>query len=421
GRIRVEPILIKKSSWLGRNHSYLQFGLFYLGLCSRILFVNSSRWALATFLLFTIGAAILIGFLYGGKTWCNYFCPMAPVQKIYGEPRGLFNSTAHQGSRRITQSMCRTITPAGKEQSACVGCQTPCIDIDSERTYWDGVTKPDRQLIYYGYLGLVIGYFCYYYLYAGNWDYYMSGIWTHEHNQLGKLLSPGFYLFESAIPIPKLVAVPMTLAFFGGGSYFLGRFLEKQYKAHLQYHRRHIQHALLRHRMFTLCTFIVFNFFFVFGGRYFVGLLPIFFQYCFEALIVLVSTLWFYRTWKRNPERYLRESLANSLRNQLSMLRLDVSRFVEGRSLEDLDPNEIYILAKILPGFTQEKRLQTYRGVLLEALEGGYISSSSSLEVLLKMRLELDISDQDHERILAEVGIENPELFSSFVSQPLFL
>ena len=88
--------------------------------------------------------------------------------------------------------------------------------------------------------------------------------------------------------------------------------------------------------------------------------------------------------------------------------------------MEDLDPNEIYVLAKILPGFTGEKRLQTYRGVLKEALEGGYVSSSSSLEVLLKMRLELDISEQDHGRILVELGVENPDLLFSATSQPLF-
>ena len=69
----------------------------------------------------------------------------------------------------------------------------------------------------------------------------MSGIWTHEHNQLGKLLSPGFYLFGSPIPIPKLVAVPLTLGLFGGISYFLGQFLEKQYKANLRRKKRSVQ------------------------------------------------------------------------------------------------------------------------------------------------------------------------------------
>ncbi len=86
----------------------------------------------------------------------------------------------------------------------------------------------------------------------------------------------------------------------------------------------------------------------------------------------MVSTLWLYRTWGRSPELYSRESLASRLRKQLSKLPLDVSRFLEGGSLESLNPNEVYVLAKILLGFTGEKRLQAYKGVLREALQEGY-------------------------------------------------
>jgi hypothetical protein len=148
--------------------------------------------ALGIFLIFTIVSAIAVGYLYGGKSWCQYFCPMAPVQKIYSESGGLLTSKAHEGDRTITQSMCRIVNQKGKEQSVCVACQSPCIDIDAERSYWDGLTKPDQKLLYYGYIGLVISFYFYYYLYAGNWDYYFSGTWTHEGNQLTTLLSLGF-------------------------------------------------------------------------------------------------------------------------------------------------------------------------------------------------------------------------------------
>ena len=89
--------------------------------------------------------------------------------------------------------MCRSIDANGKEKSACVACQNPCIDIDSERAYWEQIELPDRKLLYYGYLGLVFGFFFYYFLYAGNWDYLYSGIWTHEDGQISKLFSAGFY------------------------------------------------------------------------------------------------------------------------------------------------------------------------------------------------------------------------------------
>ncbi|MEM9008724.1 MAG: 4Fe-4S binding protein, partial [Cyanobacteria bacterium P01_F01_bin.86] len=160
GKALYKTVKVAKDSWLGRNHLYLQFGLFYLGLCSRILFINSHRIALGSVLITTIVAALTVGFLYGGKTWCQYFCPMAPVQKIYAEPRGLLNSTAHEGERQlISQSMCRTVTPGGKEKVACVGCKSFCIDIDAERSYWQSIHKTQQQGLYYGYVGIVLGYF----------------------------------------------------------------------------------------------------------------------------------------------------------------------------------------------------------------------------------------------------------------------
>ena len=98
-KTRLELVRVKPDSWLGRNHSYLQFGLFYLGLCSRLLFIDANRWALGFWLLGTIVAAIAVGCLYGGKTWCHYFCPMAPVQQIYAAPGGLLTSKAHTSDR----------------------------------------------------------------------------------------------------------------------------------------------------------------------------------------------------------------------------------------------------------------------------------------------------------------------------------
>ena len=413
GKISYELAKVKKNSWLGRNYSYLQFGLLYLGLCIRLLFVNSDRLALGIFLIFTILSAIAVGYLYGGKSWCQYFCPMAPVQKIYAEPGGLLTSKAHERERTITQSMCRIVNQEGKEQSSCVACQTPCIDIDAERSYWDGITKPDQKLLYYGYIGLVISFYFYYYLYAGNWDYYFSGVWTHEENQLTTLLSPGFYLFNQPIPIPKLVAVPLTLGFFTGGSYFLGLKLEKSYKSYLLRTNQSLSREQIQHRLFTLCTFVVFNLFFAFGARPNIALLPPLGQYFLDVLLVLVSTLWFYRTWGRSPELYTRESLASRLRKQLSKLQLDVSRFLEGRSLESLNPDEVYVLAKILPGFTAEKRLQAYKQVLQEVLEEGYANFFNSLEVLQQMRQGLEISEKEHLRVLTELGVENPDLLYS--------
>lgn len=68
------------------------------------------------------------------------------------------------------------------------------------------------------------------------------------------------------------------------------------------------------------------------------------------------------------------------------------------------------MLAKALPGFTQEKRLESYKEVLRESLEEGYVNSSSSLQVLAQLRQQLTISDDEHQDLLLKLGVEDPSL-----------
>lgn len=412
GKVRYELAKVEPNSWLGRNYPYVQFGWLFAGLCGRILFFNADRLVLASWLLFTVVAAIAVGYWYSGKSWCQYFCPMAPVQSIYSEPGGLLSSKAHTSEQLVTQSMCRVALPDGEEQSACVACQNPCIDIDAERTYWDSLKKPETPFLRYGYVGLVMGYFGYYYLYAGNWNYYFSGTWARQTNQLASLFDPGLYLFGQTINIPKLVAVPLVLGGCTVIGYWAGRWIEKRAKAYSRQHLLNLSSETVRHRLFTLCTFGIFNLFFIFGGRPLVLLLPWSVQYFYDLGLVSLSTLWLYKTWRRSPELYSRENLANRFRKQLDKLQLNVSQFLEGRSLSDLNTHEVYVLAKVLPGFTREKRHQAYKGIVHEALEEGYVNYSSSLEVLQQMRQELGITDDEHRLVLEELGIEDPELLN---------
>ncbi len=407
GKVRYELAKVKSDSWLGRNSAYLQFGWLFVGLCGRILFFNADRLVLGLWLVFTIVMAIAVGYFYGGKSWCQYFCPMAPVQTIFSAPSGLFGSKAHVSDQPITQSMCRVVLPDGQEKSACVACQSPCFDIDAERSYWAGLNQPAESLIRYGYVGLVVGYFLYYYLYAGNWDYYFSGVWNRDPNQLAALMNPGLYLFGQPINIPKLFAVPLVLGLFTAAGYLVGSWIEGRLKSR----QRHAGLApdIIQHRIFAICTFGIFNFFFFFAGRPLIQLLPVWVQYGFDVSLVFFSTLWLQKSWRRSPDLYSRENLAGRFRKQLEKLELNLSQ-LGGRSLADLHANEIYVLAKVLPDFTREKRHEAYKGVVREALEEGYVNYSSSLEVLQQMRQELGVSDTEHREVLEELGIENPEL-----------
>jgi hypothetical protein len=410
GKTTEQLAKVPPDSWLARNYSSLQFGWLFLGLCGRILFFNSERPLLAAWLLLTIAAAVTAGWLYGGKAWCQYFCPMAPVQSIYSTPAGLLGSKAHMDRNPITQSMCRTVEADGSERSACVACQQPCIDIDAERLYWARLPNRDFSFERYGYVGLVVGYFLYYYLYAGSWTYYFSGAWAREPDQLASLLSPGFYLLGQPIAVPRLLAVPLTLGVCTWGGWLAGRTAERLWQRRRERRGRRVDPLKVRHRVFVLATYAVVNGFFLFAGRPLLRQLPYGLQGGFDLLIVAASTLWMVRAWRRSPALYGRENLAGRFRKQLQRMELQGELYLDGRSLEELSPDELYVLAKVLPGFTRQKRLEAYKGVVREALEEGYVNGSSSLAVLAQLRQELDIGDEMHQEVLDALGVEDPGL-----------
>ncbi|MEE3716670.1 cyclic nucleotide-binding domain-containing protein [Tumidithrix elongata RA019] len=408
---RFELVTIAKDSWLGRNGLNVQFALLFISLNIRLLLVNSDRLLLGIFLITSILTSITVGYLFGGKTWCQYFCPMAPVQMVYTGTRGLLGSEAHQGVSTITQSMCRSADREGNEKSACVSCQSPCFDIDAERAYWDTITQSDRKLLYYGYVGLVIGFYIYFSLYSGNWSYLSGGVWN-ETDQFAALFNPGFYIANQAIPIPKILAVPLTLSVTTATTYLLGLWLERLYKHYNKKRSVPLSHEQIQHWAFSFSTFFAFNFLFFLGVYPTLGWLTPMGQSLVSWLAVIAVTIWLYRTLGRNTELYNRESITTSLRRQLNKLGIDFSKLLEGRSLENLKPDEVYVLAKTLPGLNHEKRMQMYKGVLQEALASGNVRSSSSLEVFKTMRVSLGMTDEEHQNVLLELGIADPSLLN---------
>lgn len=147
-------VLIDPESWLARNAMGIQFGLFVVGVTLRLTVLSANPKALLIFTLLVMASALLVGVLFGGKTWCNYFCPMNPVQLAISGPRGL---NAAPATADISQSMCRKPGPQG-DVSTCVGCHSPCPDVDMERHYWERLPTLQRRFIVYGYLGTVLGF-----------------------------------------------------------------------------------------------------------------------------------------------------------------------------------------------------------------------------------------------------------------------
>ena len=263
-----EVVKVNADSWLGRHHIQLQWSLLISGLCLRLLLVNSSPIGLAVLLLLTLCAAVLVGWAYGGKAWCQYVCPMGPVQTVLTGPRGPLGSTAHIGSAKISQSMCRTIGDSGKEQSACVACQAPCLDIDAERHFWNNLAaKPGLEWAWYSYPGLVLAFFeLMRRMVAGATDYsahvgYLrNGLWAYDANLPQRALQP----IEPWLPMPALVAVPIGLSLAAAMSVVFFRWLESQMQKQYERLGRREAKALATSRCRLIASFLAINSFFWF-------------------------------------------------------------------------------------------------------------------------------------------------------------
>ncbi len=401
GLVEKKTRLLGIDSFAAKYVWFIQFGFLWAGITARLLFMNSDRKVLACFLLGIITLAALVGLFFGGKTWCNYFCPIAPVQKIYTGPGGLLESKAYK-AKGISQSMCRK-SAIGGDQSTCVGCAAACPDIDLERFYWDSLFKSGRRFAYYGYFGLVSGFYGYYYLYAGNWAYYFSGAWTHESGQLSTLFSPGFFFNGRAIHIPKLAAAPLTTAACVVLGYALGVALEQLYGIVRERLKRPLPSESRRHQAMTVSAFLTFNVFYLFGGRPNLSLLPAGMLKAVDILIVLASALWLSRTLKCGRSVYRRESLAQNMLRQLKKLKLDFAVILEGRTLDELNADELYILAKTLSALPDETKEVLYRNVLREALSRGEITGETSLAAMKEIRQQMGISEEEHNSVMSNL------------------
>ena len=133
----------------------------------------------------------------------------------------------------------------------------------------------------------------------------------------------------------------------------------------------------------------------------------------FNALVVLVSTLWLVRTWGRTDTQYKKESIADKLRRQLKKLKVDFTKVLGGRTLDDLKADELDLLAQVVPQVTKQDRIDVYKGVLEESLQSGSIEATNSLKSLESVRQRLEVSEEEHYAMLTELGIDDPTLLKS--------
>ena len=128
-----------------------------------------------------IAAAIVTSFVYAGKTWCNFLCPVGLVEKIYTEPARSASGVADE-----LTSQC----------APCVACKKHCPDIDLEQGYWKEAHRAAaRAIAYFAWPGIVVGVLRLLLpRRAATWAYYFTGAWAYERDLPEQALEPGFYV-----------------------------------------------------------------------------------------------------------------------------------------------------------------------------------------------------------------------------------
>lgn len=408
---RPQVAKVEADSWLGRHHLTLQWSLLIAGLCLRLLAVNSSPLGLGLLLLLTVVAAITVGWAYAGKAWCQYVCPMGAVQQVVTGPRGPLAAAAHLDSSRITQSMCRTVADDGHERSACVACQSPCLDIDSERTYWMGLEgKRGLRWAWLSYPGLVLAFFL---------------LTRQQGPHAIEMLRSGLWAFDADLParaldlwpradatwgVPRLLAIPALLSAAGAASVALFSGVETALQARLAVdHSEERARAMARSRSRLLATFLAVNLFFWFADPS-LGMAAGKVGQLIRSLVLIASAIWLYRGWPRDADVYRRESTSASLRSQLRKRFPGLETYLDGRTLEELTPGEVFTLAKALPAQLAATGQAIYRDVLADLFRSGRLERATSALQLEELRVSLGLEEADHHAAIRELALQDPQL-----------
>ena len=388
GRLLGKPGTRKMGDWIGRNYILLQLSFMIVALTLRLVATNGSDVWLAGFLGAVTLFAIVTSFVYAGKTWCNFLCPVGLVEKIYTEPA---HAASHQSDMT---SQC----------APCVACKKHCPDIDLEQGYWKEATEKPRRIAYFAWPGIVIAFYTYYFLVAGDWSYYFSGKWTYERDLPSKWLDPGFTFLPD---IPRVVAAPLTLITFGFASFLVFAIVEKLITSRSLKHlppdaddtAKETARARVRHGMLAFTGLVAFNAFYLFAGQPSLATLPHWVVTAWGLIVVFASTAMFVRRVTRKEDQYVHEKFAQKI-----LKKWEWGDAPPSDKLED-----IYLLHTERTK-QREARLRAYKETVREMVADGLVTKGE-LVILDSLRAQLGVSDKDHQKIINELSGEERQLF----------
>ena len=375
--------------WLQAHGYDLVVALLLISLWLRLVGTNGDGLVLAAFVVLLSASAVAVGFVFTGKTWCNYVCPVSFVEKLYTEPRGL---------RDTPNSQCAT----------CTACKPACPDINEENSYWKEILAPAKARAYYAFPGVVLAFYTYYYLQAGTWSYYFDGSWTNQAGLLRTAFLPGHDAMTAGfffLPVvPRAIAAAVTLAGGAAVSLLTLSAVEPRLGATLRSHGVTIDDAGLRSTMFTIAAFIAFVSFYSFAGAPTLRLVPAL-PHVFQLLVVAVATLFLVRRIGRRQGAFTEETLARKI--------------IANWKWDDIPPprnlREAFLIHTVRSQSHEEGRkrlLELYKQSVRDSLQSGVVSRGE-VHRLESLRSQMGIASSDHERVMAELADEEGGLAAS--------
>lgn len=360
--------------WLEDNFYFFQYFVLFSSFSARLVILNFDSTSLAFFFIYIIIFAFTINLIFTGKSWCNFFCPVGVVEKIY---------CGSNAKNYTNNSACGT----------CTACKKNCPDIDMESNYWKEKNNNQKTFVFYSFSGLVLGFYTYFYLYAGTTEFYFSGEWSSV--ELG-LFSAGFFFLPQ---VPLLFAAPLTLALFSVGSYYVFKLLEMlMYKREL-FGKQEI--SVVQHRVRIIAAFVAFNIFYAFAGA------PTYSQYpllygIFYFIVIFVSTLTLNKEFFRREDFFIQERFA------LKMIKNWNFEKPIPRNLKEI----YYTYANTVEN--KKEKIETYKESISELLHDG-ILTQNSMRILERLREQMGISKNDHEKVIRTLKLKNEKLFDESI------
>ncbi len=350
-------------AWMEEWYFAVSLGFLMLMLVCRLVLINGDgRW-LGLVLIGLAALAAATNFVFSGKTWCNFLCPVGVVERIFTDPQ----------LRATPSSQC----------AACSACKKNCPDIDQANAYWKDVTRPGRRLAFYAYPGVVLAFYAYFWLRDGRWDRYLDGSALRMAAGRSLVLGPGFFFLPR---VPAVAAAALTLGVLAIASYSLFDLIESLLARWLPDTERR------RHHMLMLVGFISLNLYYVLAVPPILRGLPLA-AHVVAFIVPVVATWALVRRWRQSSEGFAQ---ARSAR-----------RLVPLWPLESPPPRDPAALLAFFKGqeVARAAQLDAYReAVQLVVAEGSV--RSRDLRLLDRLRSDLSIGDRDHVKLVAALPDE---------------